>query len=129
MAIGYSSLLSNLECQISALFELVITTMFLMSQHQICFLSWSEHLLWVILTSAPFSWPFLASQSIFSILHPSLASPLPMPAVNTGLDGAIVLWTLGQRRRGRCEQQHSRAFVHSPGLCHNRQWPTCQFMR
>lgn len=44
-----------------------------------------------------------------------LASPPPLPAVNLGMDRAIVLRASGpRRRRGRCERGHSGAFVCVP---------------
>lgn len=53
----------------------------------------------------------------FSFRLPTLvlASPPPLPAVNLGLDRAIVLRASGpRRRRGRCERGHSGAFVCVP---------------
>lgn len=55
--------------------------------------------------------------SPFSFRLPTLvlASPPPLPAVNLGMDRAIVLWASGpRRRRGRCERGHSGAFVCVP---------------
>lgn len=44
-----------------------------------------------------------------------LAFPPPLPAVNLGMDGAIVLGERGpRRRRGRCERGHRGAFVPVP---------------
>lgn len=55
-----------------------------------------------------------------------LASPPPLPAVNLGVDGAIVLRAWGpRRRRGRCERGHSGTFVCVPAAC---QCPACPFM-
>lgn len=65
--------------------------------------------------SEPLSLGTLPSPFSFLLSTLVLASPPPLPAVNLGMDRAIVLRALGpRRRRGRCERGHSGAFVRVP---------------